>query len=399
MGLSHRYGRRMQTISGIHYNFSLPVAAWPALAEEWAPRLSADACRDDGYFALIRNFRRHSWLLLYLFGASPAVSRCFVEHRDHPLAELGAGTLYLPYATSLRMGPLGYQSDAQASLTVSYNSLRDYARSLQRALTEPYAPYEAIGIRGPEGYRQLATTLLQIENEFYGTIRPKHRIRRGERPLRVLSECGVEYVEVRCMDIDPFLPIGIDARTMRFLDVFLLHCLLEGSALDTPEELADCAINRHRVALRGRQPGLVLRRHGREVFLTDWARELIDGFGPIAEALDAACGSDDHRRSLLEARDAVADPARTPSARVLRAMGEDHGHDFIAFALDRTQAHRAGFLGEPLAPELVREYEAMAAESCAEQRRLEASDCIDFETWRLRYLDQDLLGSEGAARA
>ena len=42
MGLSYRYGRRMQTISGIHYNFSLPGVG------------------SDGYFALIRNFRGDS---------------------------------------------------------------------------------------------------------------------------------------------------------------------------------------------------------------------------------------------------------------------------------------------------------------------------------------------------
>ena len=142
MGLSHRYGRRMQTISGIHYNFSLP-----------------DARSNDDYFALIRNFRRHVWLLLYLFGASPAVCSSFVAGRTHELQPLSGDTLYLPYATSLRMGRLGYQSDAQASLAVSYNNLESYAASLQEALTKPYPAYEAIGIRDGDDYRQLATTL------------------------------------------------------------------------------------------------------------------------------------------------------------------------------------------------------------------------------------------------
>ena len=192
MGLSHRYGRRMQTISGIHYNFSLPG------------QLSNEA-----YFALIRNFRRHSWLLLYLFGASPAVCASFVADREHELERLSGDTLYLPHATSLRMGRLGYQSDAQSSLAVSYNSLESYGASLQEALTKPYPAYEAIGIRDGDDYRQLATSLLQIENEFYGTIRPKRVIRPGERPLHALRDRGVEYVEVRLMDLDPFQPVGI----------------------------------------------------------------------------------------------------------------------------------------------------------------------------------------------
>jgi glutamate--cysteine ligase len=84
IGLSHRYGRRMQTISGIHYNFSLPEAAWPVLD-------LADP--NTGYFALIRNFQRHAWLLFYLFGASPAVCSTFVDGRAHELVELSGGTM------------------------------------------------------------------------------------------------------------------------------------------------------------------------------------------------------------------------------------------------------------------------------------------------------------------
>ncbi|HEX5738427.1 MAG TPA: glutamate--cysteine ligase, partial [Hydrogenophaga sp.] len=209
MGLGHRYGRRMQTISGIHYNWSLPGLA------------------SEDYFALIRNFRRHAFLLLTLFGASPAVCSSFVEGREHELQTLGERTLYMPHGTSLRMGRLGYQSEAQASLAVSYNSLEGYAASLHDALTRPWPAYEALGIRNPGGeYNQLATTLLQIENEFYGTIRPKRVIFPGERPLHALRERGVEYIEVRLMDLDPFETIGIGASTLRFLDVFLMHCLL-----------------------------------------------------------------------------------------------------------------------------------------------------------------------------
>src|SRR5207237_9203835 len=145
LGLAHRYGRRMQAISGIHYNFSLPGVT------------------DEQYFALIRNFRRHAWLLLYLFGASPAVCASFVEGRKQAPEELAPGTLYLPHATSLRMGRLGYLSEAQDSLAVSYNSIESYTACLHDVLTKPYPPYEAIGIRDGEGnYRQLATSLLQI---------------------------------------------------------------------------------------------------------------------------------------------------------------------------------------------------------------------------------------------
>ncbi|HSU43521.1 MAG TPA: glutamate--cysteine ligase, partial [Casimicrobiaceae bacterium] len=250
-GLSHRYGRRMQTISGVHYNFSLPDEAMAALQVAARDTRAPSAFRTERYFAAIRNFRRCSWLPLYLFGASPAVCTTFVDGRTHRLQKLSGDTLYLPHATSLRMGPLGYQSDAQSALAVSFNSLERYAASLHHALTQPYPAYEAIGVQGDDGrYRQLATTLLQIENEFYGTIRPKRRIRRGERPLHALTARGVEYIEVRSLDVEPFSPVGIDALTMRFLDVFLLHCLLADSPPDTPAEIARIARNQFRVAER-----------------------------------------------------------------------------------------------------------------------------------------------------
>ncbi|MFP5406404.1 MAG: glutamate--cysteine ligase, partial [Gammaproteobacteria bacterium] len=247
-GLAHRYGRRMQTISGIHYNFSLPETGWAHLQRTDGVDVPERAYRTAAYFSLIRNFRRRSWLLLYLFGASPAVCRSFLDDRPHELQDLSIDTLYLPHATSLRMGPLGYQSNAQASLAVSFNCLESYSASLSHALQDPYPPYEAIGLRDGDDYRQLATTLLQIENEFYGTIRPKRTIRSGERPLRALAERGVEYVEVRCLDIDPFDPVGIPPDTVRFLDVFLLHCLLDESPPDTPQEIAALSSNQHLVA-------------------------------------------------------------------------------------------------------------------------------------------------------
>src|SRR3954471_769330 len=290
LGLAQRYGRRMQTISGIHYNWSMPGVS------------------SDEYFALIRNFRRHAFLLLYLFGASPAVCSTFVAGRQHSLEKLAEGTMYMPYGTSLRMGRLGYQSDAQASLAVSYNGLDGYAASLQEALTKPYAAYEAVGIVNPGGeYNQLAPSLLQIENEFYGTIRPKRVIRPGERPLHALRDRGVEYVEVRLLDLNPFVPIGITLQNVRFLDIFLLHCLLSDSPPDTPAEIAALGRNQHRTASHGREPGLMLERDGAEVALTEWGSDLLKAFVPIAAMLDAAHGTTDYSDALRSSQALLQD--------------------------------------------------------------------------------------------
>ena len=372
MGLGHRYGRRMQTISGIHYNWSMPGLS------------------NDEYFSLIRNFRRQSFLLLVLFGASPAVCASFVQGRQHelqPLAE-AEGTLHMPYGTSLRMGRLGYQSDAQASLSVSYNSLEGYGASLQEALTKPYPAYEAVGIRNPGGdYNQLATTLLQIENEFYGTIRPKRVIFPGERPLHALRERGVEYVEVRCMDLNPFMPAGIDAATARFLDVFLLHCLLNDSPPDTPDEIAALARNQHRTAARGREPGLTLERGGREVLLADWGAEILHECGPIAAAMDAATGTGSaYRDAVAAAVTAWSQPDTLPSARVLKALREDHDGSFIRFVRAQSLQVQQAMLALPYPDELHAHFRAQAEQSVEAQKAIEAADTMPFEIYRQAYL-------------
>lgn len=377
MGLGHRYGRRMQTISGIHYNWSLPGVS------------------SEEYFALIRNFRRNAFVLLYLFGASPALSTCFVDGREHRLQPLGDAkkALHLPYATSLRMGRLGYQSDAQASINVSYNGLDGYAHSLHQALTQPYPAYEQLGVRNPGGdYNQLGTSLLQIENEFYGTIRPKRTVHSGERPLHALRERGVEYVEVRLMDLDPFEPLGINTSTMRMLDVFLLHCLLSDSPDDSPEEITQLKHNQHLVAERGREPGLQLQRGSESVTLTDWANAMLSECVPLAAALDAAHATTAYSEALALAQSRVAQPHTTPSARVLEQMRRLHGNSFAQFGLTQSLWARDQLLSLPWSVQDAERFAQMAHTSVQAQQAIEAADTGSFEAWRQRYMDPAALG-------
>ncbi|MBC5782096.1 glutamate--cysteine ligase [Ramlibacter sp. USB13] len=382
MGLAHRYGRRMQTISGIHYNWSLPGVS------------------DPEYFGLIRNFRRHAFLLLYLFGASPAACSTFVAGRKHELQTLSPGTVYMPYGTSLRMGRLGYQSEAQASLAVSYNSLEGYAASLHEALTKPYPAYEKVGITNPGGeYNQLATTLLQIENEFYGTIRPKRVIRPGERPLHALRERGVEYVEVRLMDLDPFVPVGIKAQTMRFLDIFLLHCLLADSPQDTPQEIAALGRNQHRTAAYGRDPAAMLERQGREVKLTDWGGEIVAECAPIAALLDEVHGTTDYGDALRAAEALLHNPDMLPSARVLAAMAREHDNSFAQFTRAQSELAKAKLLRLPWTGGLQAKMEALASQSIQDQAEVEAADTMPFEQYRQQYVSPERLGLTQAAVA
>ena len=380
MGLGLRYGRRMQTISGIHYNWSLPG-------------LSSAA-----YFGLIRNFRRWAFLPLVLQGASPAVCGSFLQGRDHPLQPLSAGTFHLPHATSLRMGKLGYQSEAQASLSVSYNCLNSYTASLHDALTRPWPAYDALGIVNPGGdYLQLATTLLQIENEFYGTIRPKRTIFSGERPLHALRERGVEYVEVRLLDLDPFEPVGINAQMMRFLDVFLTHCLTQPSPPDSPQEIREMAHNQEVTAARGREPGLELLRNGQPAVLVDWGLELLESMAPVADRLDRTHGlPTDAPHSHTDALRAMVARLRqldtTPSARVLAAVAERPDHAFVGFVREQSALTRQYLLDLPWSADQQAVFDALSRQSLADQKAIEAADSLPFERYRQAYVSPERLG-------
>ena len=400
-GLGHRYGRRMQTISGIHYNFSLSKPFWRRYAALLG-RPADQAFVTERYFGLIRNFRRHSWLLIYLFGASPAICRSFLDGRSSPargassrspndgassaaaafgLEAFDEATLHLPHATSLRMGRLGYQSDAQGSLHISCNGLDSYARTMHRALTQPHPPYEAIGLKVDGEYRQLSTALLQIENEFYGAIRPKPPFQSGQRPLTMLKRRGVEYVEVRCLDLDPFLPAGIDEAQIRFLDSFLLACLLAESPEDSREESESILRNQLAVVERGRQPGL---RLGGEP-LAALAGAILEQCACVAELLDEAQGGALHAETLDRQRTRLANPERTPSAQVLAAMRKDQA-SFFRFALDQSIAHKRHFEGRPPSRSQLARHRAAARRSLADQAAIEAQNQADLDAFLHSYL-------------
>jgi len=379
-GLALRYGKTMQCIAGIHYNFSLPEQLWPLLREAEGFVGTDRDFQSVSYIALIRNFRRYSWLLMYLFGASPALDAGFLRGRSHQLEQLDPDTLYLPYATSLRMSDLGYQSNAQAGLTPCYNDLASYTDSLREAVATPYAPYVEVGTHKDGEWVQLNTNILQIENEYYSNIRPKRVTYTGERPIQALMARGIQYVEVRCLDINPFLPMGIDLTESRFIDAFLLYCALNDSPLLTNTSCGNATSNFLSVVKEGRRPGLQLQRDGESVEMKQWAAELLEQIAPLAAMLDQSVGGDAHSKALDAQLAKVNDPSLTPSAQVLAAMAE-HKESFAQFSLRQSQAHAEFFRSEPLAADEQAKFEELARASLAQQTELEQNEVGDFDVF------------------
>jgi glutamate--cysteine ligase len=384
-GLGLRYGRMMQAISGVHFNYSFPLPFWDSYADLVKSRQESGAFMSARYFDLLRNYRRHGWVVLYLFGVSPVVCKSFLKGRDHSLRDFTADTAYEPYGTSLRMSDIGYRNRNQADLTVSVNSLDEYVRDLSHAITTPHPPYAALGVKVNGEYRQLNANILQIENEYYSFIRPKRVARSGERPTKALRRAGVEYVEVRALDVGAFDPVGVNQNKLRFLEAFLALCLLKDSPPISADEQHSLDQNHLAVARRGREPGLTLLREGRNVPMREWARELLDSLTGICEILDRGDPARPYSTALAAQAAKVEDVQLTPSARMMKEL-TDTGEPFFDLALRMSATHKAYFLDlYPPNEARLQELAAEAEESLARQRAIEAADRGTFDEFLARY--------------
>jgi glutamate--cysteine ligase len=385
-GLGHRYGRVMQAISGVHFNYSFPEHFWPVFADLCKSHDSGQDFRSDSYFALLRNYRRHGWIVLYLFGNSPAICPSFLQGRKVDwLEEFVPGSLYAPYATSLRMSDLGYRNKSQAGLEVSVNSVDHYMRDLTQAITTPHADYEKIGVKVNGEYRQLNANLLQIENEYYSFIRPKRVTMSGESPTKALRRGGVQYVEMRSLDVSAFDPVGVNQNKLRFLEAFAAFCVLGESPPIQSSEQHELDGNHAVVAREGRRPGLKLRRDGRDVSLRDWACEIVDSMRGVCELLDEGDPQRPYLTALELQAEKITDLSLTPAARSLHEM-RTNGESFFNFALRMSKTHQSYFR-ELLSPCTSRqdEFAAEAAESIEKQAHIEASDRISFDQYLQNY--------------
>ncbi|OEG75202.1 glutamate--cysteine ligase [Shewanella colwelliana] len=384
-GLTYRYGAQMQIISGVHFNFSVSEQLWDRLYQQSDKSLSRCDFISESYFGLIRNYRRLVWVLPYLFGASPALCGSFIKDQQTDLAfeKLGKGTLYLPYATSLRMSDLGYTNKEQERLHISYNSLGEYLEGIKAAIEMPSAHFEAIGVKVDGEYRQLNANVLQIENEFYSPIRAKRVGVSGEKPSEALARAGVEYIEVRALDVNPFSPVGIDADQVRFLDLFLLHCLLNPSPNTSEADEQEISHNLNTVIIEGRKPGLMLQQHGEPQLMATWLNNLFAELNSLATMLDGD-ENGQYKQAIAQWQAAVDDPAKTFSGRILNQLLEsqiDHSY----WVKDLAQTYYQQLMDYPLSTQQEQAYQQAAASSLAAQAQLESNEKVSFEDYLVDY--------------
>ncbi len=388
LGLGHRYGRFMQTIAGVHYNFSFPAEFWQHLAdfEGFKPTDERPMQNfiSDEYMGLIRNFRRTSWIIPYLFGASPAICESYLRGKKSHLEQLVPGTVYGPYATSLRLGDLGYSNNAQGSMDITYNCIEGYIRGLESAIQTPEPLYEKIGVKVNGEYRQLNANLLQIENEYYSNVRPKRVTESGERPTKALHRRGIEYVEVRALDLNLFDPNGVSSTQSDFVDCLLIHNLLTCSPSITAREESEINENKRRVVEYGRHPALRLIHDNRELSMQRWANSLFSELKPIAKMLDETYGVSNYSESINELSSWIESPDKTFSGKIVSEI-KQRGDGFFALGMDYSKKHAEHFKNLALSEEEQKCFENEAVQSHQKQKELEDDTSQSFEDFLASY--------------
>jgi glutamate--cysteine ligase len=287
------------------------------------------------------------------------------------------------------MGDIGYQNnkEGEAGIKVNYNSLAGYIESLQHAISTPCPEYARIEMVRDGEWQQLNANILQIENEYYSSVRPKQILQGEEKPTLALARRGVAYLELRSLDVNAFEPLGISEEQMRFLESFLLFSLLAPSAPYNDAELVAIRHNINAVAERGRDPDLKLRRNGKEVYLRDWANEIFEQMSAGCDLLDKDAELHCYCDALQQQRAKLADPDLTPSARMLAEM-DQNGEEFYHFALRMSRRHQQWFDERPLEDDKRLQFETLARESIEKQRAIEAADKVPFETFLQEYFAQ-----------
>jgi len=389
VGLGYRYGRVMQVIAGVHFNWSLAETLWPAWHRVEGGAGTLRQFRDQQYMGQIRNLQRHGWMIPYLFGASPAVCKSFFVDKATELPRFDESTHYEPHATSLRMGDIGYQNVREEGLgfKACYDDLQSYADQLLQATMTPAKAWEAIGVQVAGEYRQLNASILQIENEYYSTVRPKQVLEGLEKPSLALKQRGIRYVELRSLDVNAYHPLGLDEMQGRFLAVFLLYCLFSDSPLIDAGERGEIDRNLLDVAHRGREPKLMLQHAGGRRSLRDWAMRTLESMLPLGELLDGIEGGTWFEDAVDEQISKVRAAELTPSARMLDEM-RDRGEGFYEFARRLSHQHQRFFLQRRLPADVITRFDSQVAASLADQERLEAEPQQDFDQFLAEYLAQ-----------
>lgn len=258
--LARRYGVKKQMISGVHFNFSFSEKFLKKLYSLENDDLSFKNFKDDIYLKIARNYLRYCWLIIYLTGCSIGSHKTFSNDCIHLMdAKDNYGSYYSTRGPSFRNASCGYKN--LKDLYPSYNSVNEFVGDINSFIDNGD---------------------LSEAKELYTQIRLKPK--NPKDLLNSLKDSGIEYIEIRTLDINPFYQCGIVNRDMKFLHLFLIYMLVK----DESDYLAwqnEAKINEERTAECGYVDSMRLLRDGCEVTLKDWAHEIINEMYDMCDEL------------------------------------------------------------------------------------------------------------------
>lgn len=385
-GLSYRYGKKMQTIAGLHYNFSPSEDFWTNLAKIKENENDQDF-RSKHYFSLLRNFRSYNWFVNYLFGASPAFHESFSDLVDSELKEkIGHETFCMPEAVSVRMSDAGYTTSRQGNLNISVNTLEEYTEGLQKAVTETDQQWAKLPKVDDEGPTQLTDNFLQAEFEYYSTIRPKPNPKNPRRPLVALKQDGVEYIEVRTLDINPFEPLGICKAQIDFMEVFLYYLICKESSPETDKSRECSRDNLMRVTVQGRKKDLRLRCPQNDEFdLHKACTRIFYDLKKVADILDKSRQTKDFSQAIAEIENRLTNSELLPSNRVIKALENE---SFLGLTEALSEQHQQSFKNFDADTKLQAAFQKASTLSLEKQKEIEREG-PDYPTYLKQFLNMD----------
>ena len=408
-GLGLRYGKRMQAIAGIHFNFSMPDEVWllrehlavasrsaspsiDSFAQQWQKLNAAgqQEKRTHGYFQMMQNMLRIGWIVPYLFGASPAICSSFLgEGEGEELDVFNGTTRFAPHGTSLRMGKIGYRyrEDQPIDLSVRHTSVEAYIADIIGHVSTEHPAYRELGLCDANGkFQQLSTSRLQIENEYYSSVRPKQIAESGELPIHALRERGIRYLELRSVDVNLAEPAGLGLSQLAMLEMLMMYAWLAPAAELSNDALQRISRNTKLVAHHGREPGLQLEGEQGPIALRQWGEEIVHALEPIATWLDQGRDEPLYATSLAEQNAKFSDPELTPSARMLAGCRE--AGSYFEHTQNVSKQHLASFIAATPDQKLMQVLQDKVSESLVKQAQMEHDSQGSFEYFLDQYLNQ-----------
>ena len=263
--LMAKYGGKRQLISGIHFNFSFGDDFIETLWKESKSNATLKDFKDKLYLKVLRNYLRYRWLIIYLMGCTPALHDSYLRECLTDMDDVGKNTFLTETLISSRNGSCsGYKNIID--IYPNYSSMSEFFESINEFIN-----------RGD----------ISEVKELYAQIRLKPKNLKDI--MESLEKDGIQYLEIRTIDLNVFDKCGIAEIDLEFLNVFMLFLLLEGEEnFETWQQ--EALLNEKFVAEHGLNPELELLDHQHWTLKTAWAEDVLEKIAEINDYLELGQG-------------------------------------------------------------------------------------------------------------